>query len=128
MSDIHVLTGNNNIGWTLAMHFAVPDVNNSVGVNFRTALVNSGIGVNEDGRRSIMVVGAGAGQINPAEEALIDAGELFESVGLFRVESGGTSPAQLQSAVRLFYAAQNTKAIDAIGSVLRYFGHTESAA
>ena len=128
MSDIHVLTGNNDIGWTLAFHFPVPDVNNNVGVNFRTALVNSGIGVGEDGRRTILPVGTGAGQINPAEEALLDAGELVEHVALFRVESGGTSPGQLQSAVRQFYASSSLSVQSGLASVLRYFGHVESAA
>ena len=127
MSDIHILTGNNNIGWTLAMHFAVPDVNNNVGINFRIALVNSGIGVGEDGRRTVMPVGTGAGQINPAEEALLDAGELFEHVTSYIIESGGTSNPQRRALVRELYASLVTSVQASVASRLRYFGHTESA-
>lgn len=132
MSDIHVLTGDNSIGWTLVFHFPVPDVNNSVGISFRTALVNSKIGVGEDGRRTILTVGTpptiGPGEIHPDEEVLLDVGELFEHVAIFRVESGGTSNAQVKASIREFYASENAAVQAGIGSILRYFGHTESAA
>ena len=128
MADMYVLTGNNANEWTIVMHFPVPNVNNAVGINFRTALVNSGIGLGEDGRRTILPTGDDTGgTISAAEEALLDSGERFEHVGSFRAESGGTSNAAIRSAIREFYAAKNTSVQQDIGSRLRYFGHNESA-
>ena len=128
MSDMHVLVGNNSNEWTVAMHFPVPDVSNAAGINYRIALVNSSLGLNlETGRRTIMSSGTGPGQINPAVEALLDAGELFEHVSAWRLESGGTSIPQLRSSLQEFYAAGNTAAQAAVASKLRYFGHTEDA-
>ena len=127
MADMHILTGNNSREWSIAMHFVVPNANNTVGVNYRTALVNSGVGVGDDGRRSVLPSGTGAGEITTAEEANLDNGSLFEHIASMRVESGGTSNAELQSTIREFYASENARVQAAIGSRLRYFGHTESA-
>ena len=128
MADIYVLTGDNSNTWTLVMHFAVPNTNNAVGINFRTALVNSGIGKNEDGRRTILPTGDDTGgTISAAEEALLDSGERFEHVASFPVESCGTSNAAIRDSVREFYAAQNTSVQARVASRLRFFGHTESA-
>lgn len=129
MADMHILQGNNSNEWTIAMHFVVPNTNNAVGVNHRTALINSGIGLNPDtNRRTVMPTGDGTnGTISVAEEALLDSGALFESVGSFRAESGGTSNLELQASIREFYASENDRALAANASVLRYFGHTESA-
>ncbi len=128
MADMYVLTGNNSNEWTIVMHFTVPDVDNAVGINFRTALVNSGIGLGEDGRRTILPTGDDTGgTISTAEEALLDSGERFEHVGSFRAESGGTSNAAIRASIREFYAAQNTSVQAKVASQLRYFGHTESA-
>ena len=44
MSDIHILAGNTSGEWQAVFHVAVPDANNAVSVNYRTALVNSGLG------------------------------------------------------------------------------------
>lgn len=131
MADMHVLTGAGR-RWTVAMHFTVPNTNNSVGVNFRTALAASGIGrqVNADGslgRRSILASGTGAGEITTAEEALLDSGQLFEHVAAFLVESDGTAPAKLRTTLREFFATENATAQARIGERLKYFGHTESS-
>jgi len=128
MADMYILTGNNANEWTIVMHFAVPDTNNAVGINHRTALVNSGIGLGEGGRRTILPTGDDTdGTISAAEEALLDDGSRFEHVASYRVESGGTSNALLQSAIREFYAAENEAVQADVASRLRYFGHTESA-
>ncbi len=128
MSDIHILTGNNAGSITIAMHVPVPDVDNNVGVNYRTALVNSGIGLDtETGRRTVLPTGTGPGEINPAEEALIDAGELFEFLESTSVPLG-TSNAQMIVIAENQYAATNNKLQQQIGERLRYFGHTMSAA
>ena len=128
MSDIHILTGNNAGSITIAMHVPVPDVDNNVGVNYRTALVNSGIGLDtETGRRTVLPTGTGPGEINPAEEALIDAGELFEFLESTSVPLG-TSNAQMIVIAENQYAATNNNLQQQIGERLRYFGHTMSAA
>ena len=128
MADMYILTGNNSIDWTIVMHFDVPDTNNAVGINHREALVNSGIGQGEDGRRTILPTGDDTGgTISAAEEALLESGARFEHVGSFRAESGGASNAELRASIREFYAAENASVQARIGSQLRYFGHTESA-
>ena len=127
MSDIHILTGNNAGSLTFAMHVPVPDVNNDVGVNYRVALVNSQIGLGSDGRRTTLEAGVGPAQINPAEEALIDAGELFEWLAMTRVPAGASN-AELITIVQDQYARTNSNLQQQIGERLRYFGHTLSAA
>lgn len=124
MSDIHVIAGDNT-NWTLVFHFPVPDLDNDVSVNFRTALANSGIGIDpETGRRSRLLAGTGLGQINPAEEAMLDSGALFEHTINFPIESGGTSSAQLiRTAEALYNAALANRSADLQAS-LRYFGFT----
>ena len=127
MADIYVLTGNSN-EWTLVMHFPVPNTNNAVGINFRTALVNSGIGKGEDGRRTILPTGDDlGGTISAAEEALLDSGERFEHVTSYIIESGGTSNPQRRALVRELYASLLTSRQAEVAAQLRYFGHTESA-
>ena len=128
MADMYILTGNNSNTWTVVMHFAVPNTNNAVGINFRTALVNSGIGKGEDGRRTILPTGDDlGGTISAAEETLLDSGARFEHVTSLRVESGGTSDANKRAILRNFYASTNVAVQASVGSRLRYFGHTESA-
>ena len=128
MGDIHVLAGNNSDVWQVAMHFPVADVSNAAGVNYRLALVTSGIGLDpETGRRTIMVSGNGPGEINPAEENLLDAGELFEHVSGWRLETGGTSIPLLRASLQAFYASENARVQAGVASRLRYFGHVEDA-
>ena len=129
-NELRVLTGNGSGDWTIVMHFPVPDVNNAAGINFRTALANSGIGLNTDtGRRTILPTGDGTGgTISTAEEALLDSGAVFEHVGSFSVESGGADPSDMQASIQQFYASENAMVQADIGSRLRYFGHTENAA
>lgn len=125
MSDMHVMTGNGET-WTIVMHIPVPNTNNAVGVNHRTALVNSGYGVT-DGRRTILTQGSGVGEISAAEEALLDNGVLYEHVGSFLAESGGTSNSDLQASIREFYDTERTTVLNRLAACFRYYGHTESA-
>ena len=128
MANIHVLAGNNSNEWQVAMHYPIPDRTNAAGVNYRVALVNSGIGLDpETGRRTIMPSGTGPGQITSAVEAKLDAGELFEHVSHWRMESGGTSLPLRRAALQGFYAAENASVQANMASRLRYFGHTEDA-
>lgn len=123
MSDIHVLSSNLGKHWNVVFHFDVPDVNNMRGVNYRTALVNSGIG----GTTSLPE-GTGAGMISAAEKALVESGEVFEHSTTYLVESGGTTNVELRATLREFYAIEETRIIANLQQRLRYFGHTETRA
>ena len=71
MSDTHQVD-NGDGTFAVALHYPVPDILNDVGMNYRDALVASEIGLLPDGRRTILT------SINPAEEFLLDTGELYE--------------------------------------------------
>lgn len=124
MSDIHVLAGDGRGKFSVVMHFAVPDANNSAGgggVSWRTALINSGIG----GSTS-MTIGDGPAQITQAEADLIAAGELYEHRANFPLESAGTVPASQQAALRALCVRKKAATIADLQRRLKYFGHTES--
>jgi hypothetical protein len=123
MADMHVITGRDE-KWSIVMHFAVPDSNNAVAVNYRTAIINSGIGGS-----TVLIAGDGTnGTIVAAESANIDSGAVYEHVVPFIVESGGTSNAELRATLRALYASEETTVINRLKKQLRYFGHTESKA
>ncbi len=134
MSDIHIVADGSTGLWRLVFHFPVPDVDNNVGVNYRTALVNSQIGLREDlfnpgtFRRTILPSGTEAGQINPAEEALLDSGQLFERSLIYPLESGGTTGPQLVTTVDDLYANTLVSVQTQISNRLRYFGLTRNVA
>ncbi len=120
---MHVVTGGDSGEWSIVMHFAVPDTNNAVMVNHRTADINSGLG-----GTTILLDGDGTdGTISAAEKTSIVNGEVFEHVVSFPVESGGTSTPKLRTTIRDLYASEETSVIDRLKKRLRYYGHTESA-
>lgn len=121
MADMHVLSGDGLYHWTLVMHFPVPNQVNDVNVNYRTALVSSGIG------GTSMTEGTGPGQISSAEKAQIDAGELYEHTISFLAESGATTLPQLLAAARAAYAQENARVTARLQKRLRYYGYTGSA-
>lgn len=120
--DIHILTGNGRHKWTIAFHFAVPDQNNNVGINYRIALVNSSLG-----GTSVMTEGTGAGQIATAELAQIAAGEVLEHSEQFLAESGATNNAEMLAAAQALYVAREPTVLNALKKQLRYFGYTGSS-
>ena len=120
MSDVHVLTGEGNSS-TLVFHIPVPILNNAVGIPYRTALANSGLG-----GTTTMSEGTGAGQISTAEKAQIEAGEIYELVTFFPVESGGSTPAQLRASIRKWYQQLAGQTLTELQARLRYFGYTDS--
>ena len=117
--DIHVLAGDGQQHWTLVFHFPVPDQDNSVGENFRTVLVNSGMG-----GVSQMSEGTDPGQITPAELTLIQRGELYEHSVNFPAESGATNNVELLVAVRAMYASCEEAVLARLQCCLRYYGFT----
>lgn len=123
MSDIHVLSGVKN-GYRLVFHFPVRNVNNSVGVNFRTALLNSGILPVDDAGLvvSVMAEGTEDGQISTAELGLLRSGEVLEVSVTIR--AGDTAPSNTE--LDAFYNEELTKQRQRIERKLRYFGHTRN--
>ena len=103
------------------MHFAVPNANNAVGVNYRTALKNSGLGGS-----TAMVEGDGPGQIVTAEKEQIEAGALYEHRFGFSVEGNGAAPATIQAALRAAYVREEALKIAQLQEQLKYFGYTET--
>lgn len=122
MADMHVLGGDGVGKWSLVMHFAVPDQDNQVGVNYRVAMVNSGIGGS-----SCMAEGVEAGQISTAELTQIQAGEVYEYVLPFLAESGASTIAQLLAAAKAAYAREQGRVVADLQKRLKYFGYTGSA-
>lgn len=121
MADMHVLAGNGLYIWTLIMHFPVPNADNEIGVNYRTALINSGLG------GTAMTEGAGPGQISTAEKAQIDAGEIYEHSIQFLAESGADTLPELLAAAREAYAREKSRVTARFAKQLRYYGLEGSA-
>ena len=117
MADIHVLTTDKKGQVSVVLHIPIPEANNVVGVGWRTALVNSGIG-----GTSSMAEGTGPGEITTAELALIATGALFEHRATFPLDS--SAPGQYAADLQALFATQEIAAIAALQVKLKYFGHT----
>jgi hypothetical protein len=123
MASYHVLTGRpDGNAYSVVFHIPIPSVNNRVGVNYRTALVNSGLG----GTTSL-VEGNAAGQITTAEKASIASGALYEYVEEFATNPGETA-AQIQARIDARYTALVTQIQADFSGRLAYFGHTRTVA
>jgi hypothetical protein len=74
MANWHARTGDaDGNSFEVLFHIPVPNTNNRAGVNYRTALVGSGLG-----GATVMTEGVAAGQITTAEKTQILAGALYE--------------------------------------------------
>ena len=119
MSDYHVLTGRQDgNGYQVVFHIPIPNVNNRVGVSYRTALVNSGMGGS-----SVMETGTGPGQIDAAELAQVVAGEIYEHSEEFATNPGETA-GQIQTRIDARYTQLVTEMQSQVQSRLSYYGHT----
>ena len=122
MADIHVITGNNNQSWTLIMHFDIPDQNNAVGVNYRVALINSGLG-----RTTQLPDGDGTeGTISSDEKTSIESGSLYEYAHSIEIDGSGVSTDSRRTAIRLAYNNSSTAVIASLQRQLKFYGHIES--
>lgn len=74
--------------YTVIFHVPIPSANNRSGVNYRTALLGSGIG-----GRTAMAEGVATGQIGAAEVAAIAAGSLLEVMEIVPTNPGETGAA-----------------------------------
>ena len=118
----HVLAGGpEGNAYAIAFHVPIPSANNAVGVNYQTALVNSGVG-----GRSVMPTGTGAGQITAAELANVQNGSIFEVVEP-HFTNPGQSLGQEQADLDARFAALssvNGALIKGLQNQLLYFGAT----
>ena len=93
-----------------ALHYPVPDIVNDNGLNYRDALVLSELGLLPDGRRTILI----PANINPAEEFLLDAGEIYEH----RLTQTTVLP---QSEIEALYISEQQTVFDFLQSELQDF-------
>lgn len=98
-------------------HITLPSANNRVGVNYRTAVVKSGIG----GKTS-MTTGATSGEITAAEKAQIDAGELFEVSERIDTYPGETA-GQLRTRIDARYTVLVATLPGRLQRMLTYWGY-----
>jgi len=119
MADIHVLDGvGSNLEWRVVFHYPVPIAENSVGVLFSVAIINSG-----RGGTTILPDGDGnEGTISAAEKLSIEAGDTLEFVFVWELERSGLTNADLLAELRNEYARRSDIIHDALRSELRYFG------
>lgn len=125
MANWHALTGTpDGNSYAIAYHLPIPNTNNRVGINYRTALVNSGLG-----GKTVLPDGDGTGgTISTAEKADITSGAVFEVVEAFATNPGQTL-GQLAAAVDARHAALanvNGPTIQGLASRLSYYGGVSS--
>lgn len=119
--NYHVLTGREDgNSYSVVFHIPIPNTNNRVAVNYRTALVNSGIG-----GTTVLPEGNGAGQITSAEKAQVVAGELYEHVEQFDTNPGETAN-QIRDRIDARYTALVTAIQSRLAGRLAYFGFTRN--
>lgn len=113
----HVLAGSDDgNSFSVVFHVPIPAVNNRVGISYRTALVNSGLG-----GKTVMVEGNAAGQITTAEKNQIVAGELYEHSESFNTNPGETATV-LRDRIDARYQQLVSVVQGQVQSRLSYFG------
>lgn len=113
MSRLHVLASGQCV-----LHEPTPPGNNSAGVPWKDALVNSGMG-----GKTVMPTGTGAGQITATELAQIQSGALYEIT--FHVElKVGMSPAEQRAVMDAQISTLSRETLQQLQRDLRFFGLT----
>lgn len=98
-------------------HIPIPNVNNRVGVNYRTALTRSGVG-----GTTVMAEGNSPGLITTAELAQITSGALYEHAETIHTNPGETA-AQLQARIDARFTVLVGIIQAHLANRLAYFGH-----
>ena len=121
MANYHVRTGQPDANaYEVLFHIPIPSANNRVGINYRTVLIDSGIG-----GTTRMVNGVGAGQIANGELNQITSGAIYEHVEVVSTFPGETA-AQYQTRLDARYAElANTGGafLTALRNRIEYYGH-----
>lgn len=116
MANWYVLDGTaDGQSYRIAYLIPIPNTSNSSGVNFQTALINSGIG-----GKNVMTVGTGPGQMASADAALITSGAAFQVVDNF--VPTGLPQATLAAAIDARLAQLTTQYQAALANILKWFG------
>lgn len=124
MAQMHILNGDGQGSWRVAMHFDVPDANNAVGVNYRTALIRSGIV--EPPFTVLLEIGDGLeGTITVAEKAELAAGIKVERVFTLAIDGKGATNASRIASLSNHYNILKAITIDKLKHRLKFFGHTQ---
>lgn len=116
MSAIHVLGGNGS-SFRVVVHINAPAGNNAAGTAWADAIKNSGRA------KTVMTVGAGAGQITQAEADQIAAGTVVEGAFIWGDDPTWTN-AQRQADVDLRATQLAAELLARIQADLKYFGYT----
>ena len=114
MSKIHILNSDNAVSYRVAIHFATPSGNNTIGKSWKAcALANADIG------STILEVGTGPGDVAQAEYDDIIAGDVVE---LVRFIKPGLDPTN--AAVEALCDIEIASWQADLARVLKYYGHT----
>lgn len=116
MSSVHVLDGDGH-SYRVVAHFAMPAGNNSAGVAWKAAALAAGLT-----GTTVLPTGNGPGQIDSAELAQVQAGDVAEIVVSVLPESGGTNNATRQATVSAQIAVAVADAQADWQRRLRYYG------
>lgn len=120
MANWHALLGDKDgNSYEVAYLIPIPSATNRVGVNYRTAIINSGLG-----GKTILPDGDGTGgTISSTDKTLITTGAAYEVVERFATNPGQTLT-QLTNAVNARFTALTTSVQAALVNQLAYFGGT----
>ena len=123
MASYHVLAGDEaGNRFSVAYHFDIPGSgNNRAGVQWRAALIASGIGGS-----TILADGDGSGgTISAAEKAAVQSGAVLEMVEQFDTHPGETA-LQLRARLDARHAALATATLAKLQARLTYFGYVRT--
>jgi hypothetical protein len=120
MPNTHVLEAS-GVRYRLALHVSIPAGNNSAGIAWNTALVNSGLG-----GKTVLATGNGPGQITATELASVQAGNTYEQIDWVDVTQGGqlTTTAQQAAFLDDYYAARSVEVRTQLQAQLKWYGAT----
>lgn len=119
MAKAHVLDSNGGGQTRVAWHFTVPAGNNTAGISWVTALLNSSIP-----KTTVLPDGSGTGgSISAAEKATIGAATVFEVVTSLPIPAG-LNTTQANAFLDLQHAAQQTEEYERLQRRLAYAGYT----
>ena len=117
MGSIHVLAGGRNGVYQVVIHTTTPAGNNSAGVSWATAIVNSGR------NKTILPTGNGPGQITSAEAAQITAGTVIETVMQWQDDPTFTNQQRIDD-INLRAGQLQTETLARFGAELKFFGYS----
>lgn len=121
MANWHALTGTpDGNAFTIVFHIPIPGAgNNRAGVQWRTALINSGLG----GKTTLPDGDGSGGTISAAEKASIGSGAIFEHVEQFATNPPEAA-ATLQARIDARFTALTAAIQASLQAQLTYFGYT----